>query len=143
MRVTTVRIRMTHPEILQRDNVEAFCTAIIDDALAVRDIKIIRGKKGAFMAMPSRKKTERCKNCGCKNRFCAKFCGECGDNLPFVTLTDDESPYADVVFPVSSAARKILEDAIMDSYRQERSLIDADYGYEWHDYDYPVPEVAL
>ncbi|MEZ6068130.1 MAG: hypothetical protein R3B90_21000 [Planctomycetaceae bacterium] len=36
-------------------------------ASSFRDLKIIQGTRGPFVAMPSRKLMDRCRRCGCKN----------------------------------------------------------------------------
>jgi len=53
---TEVRIK------LMEDNNErllAFCSITFDDMFVIRDLKIIEGGKGSFVAMPSRKLTDR------------------------------------------------------------------------------------
>src|SRR4029453_16359592 len=73
--ITEVRIK------LMEDNNErllAFCSVTFDDAFVVRDLKIIEGAKGSFVAMPSRKLTDRCSGCGYKNHLRARFCNQCG-----------------------------------------------------------------
>ncbi len=51
MRVTDVRIRKTNGET---GNLKAYAGIVIDNALAIHDIKIIDGKEGPFIAFPSK-----------------------------------------------------------------------------------------
>src|SRR5215813_8935543 len=63
------------------ERLQAFCSVTFDDAFVVRDLKIIEGTKGSFVAMPSRKLTDRCPQCSCKNHLRARFCNQCGAKL--------------------------------------------------------------
>lgn len=51
MKITSVNVRKVEKE---DSNVKAFVNITIDDALAVKDLRIIDGSKGLFVAMPSR-----------------------------------------------------------------------------------------
>ena len=50
--ITDVKIRMVNAE---NSKLRAVASIIIDDCLALHDIKIIGGNDGEFIAMPSRK----------------------------------------------------------------------------------------
>ena len=43
---------------------KAYATVTFDNVFVVRDIKIISGTKGLFVAMPSRKLRDACPKCG-------------------------------------------------------------------------------
>ncbi len=51
MEITEVRVSPIQGD----EKLKAFATVIFDDAFVVRDLKIISGQKGLFVAMPSRK----------------------------------------------------------------------------------------
>lgn len=51
MNITDVRVRRTAGEGKMR----AICSITIDNAFVIRDIRIIEGQKGLFIAMPSRR----------------------------------------------------------------------------------------
>jgi len=53
MEVTNVRV---FP--VEEDKLKAFVTVTFDNCFIVRDLKIIRGNKGLFVAMPSKKKKD-------------------------------------------------------------------------------------
>jgi len=55
MNITDVRIRKTRGD----RNVKAFASVTIDDAIVVHDIKIVEGKNGLFVSMPSKKVGEK------------------------------------------------------------------------------------
>lgn len=55
MNITGVRIKKLNGESLTK----AVASVTIDDALVVHDIKVIEGKNGLFVAMPSKKVGDR------------------------------------------------------------------------------------
>ena len=75
MEITDVRVKLSsggQPRLL------AYCTITFDGVFVVRDIKVIQGNDGPFVAMPSRRPTQRCHNCKTRNPVKSRFCGECG-----------------------------------------------------------------
>ncbi len=80
MVITEVRIKLMEDNN-ENERLQAFCSVTFDNAFVVRDLKIIEGTKGSFVAMPSRKLTDRCLQCGCKNHLRARYCGQCGSKL--------------------------------------------------------------
>ena len=69
MQITEVRVKLM-PD--KGERLQAFCSVTFDDAFVVRDIKIIDGANGCFVAMPSRKLTDRCSKCGSIRRASAR-----------------------------------------------------------------------
>lgn len=51
MQVTELRIR----KVLGEDKLKAYVTVTFDDCFVVHNVKIIEGKDGLFIAMPSKK----------------------------------------------------------------------------------------
>lgn len=120
MNITEVRIKL----IPQRsDKLRAFCSVTFDNAFVVRDLKIIDGPRGPFVAMPSRKLTDRCIRCGTKNHLRAKFCNECSARLNPDRAARDESGrvrvHADIAHPINAPAREAIEHRILESFHQE------------------------
>lgn len=120
MEITEVRIKLI-PH--RNDKLRAFCSVTFDHAFVVRDLKIIEGPRGPFVAMPSRKLMDRCGRCGTKNHLRAKFCNECGNRT-----TGDRTPrdpdgrprvHADIAHPIHAPARENIEQKVLDSYVQE------------------------
>ncbi len=121
MEITEVRIK------LMEDNNErllAFCSITFDDMFVIRDLKIIEGGKGSFVAMPSRKLTDRCPQCGCKNHLRARYCNQCGHKLDEDRATRDADGraklHADIAHPINSACREVVQSAIIKAYQEER-----------------------
>jgi len=55
LEVTEVRVR---PFSKEDEKLKAFATITLNDCFIVSDLKIIKGKKGLFVAMPSRKMSD-------------------------------------------------------------------------------------
>ena len=79
MEITEVRVKLMDNK---DERLKAFCSMTIDDDFVIRDIKIIEGTSGYFVAMPSRKMSDHCNKCGGKNHLRARFCNNCGAALP-------------------------------------------------------------
>lgn len=54
MEITDIQIRLV-TKATETGKLKAVASIVIDNAFAVHDIKIIEGKDGVFIAMPSRK----------------------------------------------------------------------------------------
>jgi stage V sporulation protein G len=89
----------------------------------VRDLKVIEGAKGFFVAMPSRKLTDRCNHCGTKNHLRARFCNQCGsrldENRVMRTAEGRAKLFADIAHPINSACREKLQGAVLSYYADE------------------------
>ena len=55
MQITDVRVR----KIAKEGKMKAIVSITLDDEFVVHDIKVIKGEKGLFIAMPSRKAVDR------------------------------------------------------------------------------------
>jgi stage V sporulation protein G len=126
MRITEVRIKLAPHN---HDRLHAFCSITIDDAIVVRDLKIVDGARGLFVAMPSRKLTARC-GCGNKNVLQARFCGNCGRKLDHQGATRERGTtargliklHSDIAHPVNAAARRELEKRVFAAFEAEKEL---------------------
>jgi len=119
MEITEVRIKLVDSS---SDKLRAFCSITIDDCFVIRDLKIIDGTKGAFVAMPSRKMTTKCRRCSCKNYTRAKFCNDCGGKLSVVRSEDDDGRgklHADIAHPINSECRERLQTQVLEEYHAE------------------------
>ena len=123
MVITEVRIKLMEDNN-ENERLQAFCSVTFDDAFVVRDLKIIEGTKGSFVAMPSRKLTDRCPGCGCKNHLRARFCNSCGSKLDEDRATRDADGrvklHADIAHPINSACREVIQGAVLKAYQAER-----------------------
>jgi stage V sporulation protein G len=120
MEITEVRIKLMEDS---DDRLQAFCSITFDDAFVVRDLKIIGGSSGPFVAMPSRKLTAHCPQCGCKNHLRASYCNQCGLRLnPDRATRDAEGRaklYADIAHPINSACREMIQNRVITEFRAE------------------------
>jgi stage V sporulation protein G len=120
MQITEVRVRLVSNK---DDRLKAFCSMTMDDEFVVRDIKVIDGAGGYFVAMPSRKMSGRCSKCGGKNHLGAKFCNNCGTRLPQNRVRRDPRGrvklHADVAHPISVECRQRIQEALIGAYEEE------------------------
>ena len=119
MDITEVRIKLMEGS---EDRLRAFCSITFDDCFVVRDLKIIEGSHGPFVAMPSRKLTHRCNRCGNKNQIRSNYCNNCGakvrSNRNHIS-SDDDSPnklYADVAHPINQKCRDQIQHKVVEEY---------------------------
>ena len=103
MEITEVRIKLIDDP---SERLLAFCSITLSAAFVVRDLKIIVGPSGPFVAMPSRKLSAHCPACGFKNSLRAVFCNQCGKKQPeaVVPRDGDGRPrlYADIAHPINA-----------------------------------------
>jgi stage V sporulation protein G len=137
--ITEVRIKLMDDNN-ENERLQAFCSVTFDDMFVVRDLKIIEGTKGSFVAMPSRKLTDRCPGCGCKNHLRARFCNACGGKLDEDRATRDADGrvklHADIAHPINSACREVIQTAVLKAYREEKERSkQPGYVCTYDDYD--------
>jgi stage V sporulation protein G len=120
--ITEVRVKLMEEP---GERLQAFCSITFDDAFVVRDLKIIEGATGPFVAMPSRKLTAHCPQCGCKNHLRAAYCNQCGNRLKEQhTLKDDEGRtklYADIAHPINSSCRELIQQRVIEAFAEEKT----------------------
>ncbi len=122
MEITEVRVKlMDEPG----ERLQAFCSITFDDAFVVRDLKIIEGTSGPFVAMPSRKLTAHCYQCSCKNHIRAAYCNQCGTRLKEQPAIKDEEGraklYADIAHPINSECREMIQERVIAAFREEKA----------------------
>jgi len=122
--ITEIRIKLMETRDNSNERLQAFCSVTFDDMFVVRDLKIIEGAKGSFVAMPSRKLTDRCHECGCKNHLRARFCNQCGTKLNEDRASRDPDGrvklHADIAHPINSSCREFVQSAIIRAYHEEQ-----------------------
>lgn len=140
MVITEVRIKLCEEN---SERLLAFCSITFDNAFVVRDLKIIEGAKGLFVAMPSRKLADRCPKCGGKNHLRARYCNSCGARLDenrATRMSDGRVKlHADIAHPIHSAAREQIHNAVIQAYYEEREKAKQPgyvCTYDLDDYDY-------
>jgi stage V sporulation protein G len=119
VQVSEVRVKLVEN---RREKLQAFCTITLDNEFVIRDIKIIDGARGPFVAMPSRKLTERCPGCSTKNHLRARFCNECGAPQSLRAKQDSRGRarlHTDVAHPINARCREFLEGLILNAFQEE------------------------
>jgi len=120
--ITEVRIKLMEE---QGERLQAFCSITFDDAFVVRDLKIIEGASGSFVAMPSRKLTAHCPQCGSKNHLRAAYCNQCGAKQRELSAAKDDEGraklYADIAHPINSACREMIQQRVIVAYEEEKA----------------------
>jgi len=120
MEISEVRVKMVAN---QDDRLKAFCSMTIDNEFVIRDIKIIEGTGGLFVAMPSRKMSDHCSKCGGKNHLRAKFCGNCGGRLSENRVKPDAHGrmklHADIAHPINAQCRRKIQETIIKAFDEE------------------------
>ena len=117
MEITEVRIKLMEEP---GERLKAFCSITFDDCFVVRDLKIIEGTSGPFVAMPSRKLTSHCPRCGMKNHLRAGYCNQCGAKLEDGRAPKDADGraklYADIAHPINSDCREMIQERVIQEY---------------------------
>jgi len=136
--ITEVRIKLMEDA---SERLQAFCSITFDNSFVIRDLKIIDGSNGPFVAMPSRKLTAHCPQCGCKNHLRAAHCNQCGVRLAEDRLVKDEDGraklYADIAHPINSSCREMIQERVIREFQLElgRSKLPG-YKPTYDDYDH-------
>jgi stage V sporulation protein G len=136
--ITEVRIKLMEEP---GERLKAFCSITFDDCFVVRDLKIIEGTSGPFVAMPSRKLTSHCPKCGMKNHLRAAHCNQCGGRLEDGRAPKDADGraklYADIAHPINSECREKIQDRVINAYYEEIELAkQPGYVSRYDDFDY-------
>lgn len=142
MEITEVRIKLMEDG---SERLKAFCSITMDDCFVVRDLKIIEGTSGPFVAMPSRKLTAHCPQCGGKNHLRAAHCNQCGLRLKDDRAIRDEDGraklYADIAHPINSACREMIQQRVISEFHEEQKRSqEPGYVSRYDDYDFEPPE---
>jgi len=121
MEITEVRIKLMEDG---GERLQAFCSITFDNCFVIRDLKIIGGATGPFVAMPSRRLTAHCGQCGCKNHLKAAHCNQCGGKLRHETAGRDDDGraklYADIAHPINQACRDLIQAKVIEAFHLEQ-----------------------
>lgn len=132
MRKEYAKMEITEVRIFLKDGsdkkLKAYATVTFDNAFVVRNIKVIEGQKGLFVAMPSRKLKESCPKCNFKNVVRSKFCNNCGSSLPMTEHrpvqeadpSQKESEHRDIAHPITLECREYLQKKVLEAYGAEK-----------------------
>ncbi len=151
MEITEVRIsRRTQGEA----KLKGYAAVTFDDVFVVRDLKIIEGKSGLFVAMPSQKIYESCTHCKKKNPARSRFCNECGQKqIP--REGSKKEIHRDIAHPVNSDMRNYLQKVIIEAFHASQDSSKSSHANSSPDYlhgesssesgeedDYATPEFS-
>ncbi|MBX3459831.1 MAG: SpoVG family protein [Planctomycetes bacterium] len=124
--VTEVRVKLASED---DEKLLGYCSVTLNNAFVIKDLKIIQGDGSPFIAMPSRKITDKCSRCGYKNHLRAKFCNECGNKLPVNRADTDARGRAklhfDLVHPIRGEVREYVHRKIVEAYEAEVARVRA------------------
>ena len=143
MNISEIRVKLLPRKT---DKLRAFASITLDEGVVVRDIKIIEGGHGLFVAMPSRKLCDRCPSCGGKNHLRSRYCNDCGTRLRADRTQLDERGrprlYADVAHPINQNARDLVQGAIIQAFHKEveASKLEGYQAVRFDDLDYDYLE---
>jgi stage V sporulation protein G len=140
--ITEVRIKLSDDP---SERLRAYCSITVDHCFVIRDLKIIDGTNGPFVAMPSRKLAAHCPRCRTKNHLRALYCNQCGNKLPPDRIIKDDDGraklYADIAHPINQACREQIQDKVIAEFalEQERAKLPG-YVSRYDDVDYDDDE---
>ncbi|MCK4262051.1 septation protein SpoVG family protein [bacterium] len=123
MEITEVRVRLRNEG---DGKLKAYATMTFDNEFVVRDVKVIEGRKGLFVAMPSRRLRESCPKCRFGNEIRSKFCSQCGHRLeptprPVDQPEGTKSEHRDLAHPITSQAREYIQKKVLEAYEAEKN----------------------
>ena len=121
MEITEVRISLRESE---GKRLKAYATITLDNSFVVRNIKIIEGNNGLFVAMPARKLKQFCPRCGKKVDLGSQFCNHCGGQLPPSNREPENgrhTTHQDLAHPINQEFRDYLQSKVLDAYHQEKA----------------------
>src|SRR3989338_1485730 len=129
MEITEVRIFQKKEDADKK--LRAFATITFDQRFVVRDIKIIEGSKGLFVAMPSRRAKEPCPRCKHRNVVRSHYCNQCGAKLEVAVKDEpgkvDESArlneHRDIAHPITAECREYIQNIVLEAYEKEKSKL--------------------
>jgi stage V sporulation protein G len=141
--ITEVRIKLMEEP---GERLKAFCSITFDNCFVIRDLKIIDGTNGPFVAMPSRKLTAHCPGCGMKNHLRAQYCNQCGKRLDDSRAPKDSEGraklYADIAHPINSHCREMIQECVIEDYYEEiERAKQPGYICRYDDYDFEYSDL--
>lgn len=125
MEITEVRLFLKEsPD----KKLKAYATVTFDSAFVVRNIKVIEGTNGLFIAMPSRKLKVPCPKCGYRNEARSKYCNQCATQLPAVARPTGsehdaegaQSDHRDIAHPITQNFRDYLQKKVLEGFEAEK-----------------------
>ena len=127
-------MEITEVRIVLKDSpdkkLKSYATVTFDNVFVVRNIKVIEGSTGLFIAMPSRKVKHPCPKCSFKNELRSKFCNQCAAALPAEAIgqhveepANSQSEHKDIAHPITQQFREYLQKRVLEAYEQEKNRV--------------------
>ena len=120
MQISDVRVKLIN---VSAERLKAVCTVTFDGEFVVRDVKVVDGTNGLFVAMPSRKLSVHCPACKHKNHLRARFCNECGGKVPPARAQADDGGrsrlHRDIAHPITVIFRELVQKRVIEAYTAE------------------------
>jgi len=127
-------MEITEVRVILKDSpdkkLKAYATVTFDNVFVVRDIKVIEGSTGLFIAMPSRKVKHSCPKCAFKNELRSKYCSQCGAPLPVETspqrgeeAINSQAEHKDIAHPITQPFRENLQKKVLEAYARELAKV--------------------
>lgn len=123
MEITEVRVSLREHE---GKRLKAYATVTFDNSFVVRNIKVVEGNNGLFVAMPARKLKQFCARCGKKVDMGSRYCGMCGVQLPESprnATPDKQATHQDLAHPINQEFRDYLQSKVLDAYYEEKKNV--------------------
>lgn len=124
MEITDVRVFLR--ETSSGSKLKAYATLTLDQCFVVRNVKVIEGAKGLFVAMPSERAKEPCPKCGFRNAVRSHFCNQCGGGLqpqpkpegPSEGSGEPPAEHRDIAHPITIECREKIQRRVLEAYEQ-------------------------
>ncbi len=126
MEITEVRLALRESS---EKRLKAYATLTFDSCFVVRNIKVIEGKNGLFVAMPSHKPKVACGKCRFKNDLGGRFCTQCGSPVSSQVVEPPADPgeqdrpealaHRDIAHPITVEFRQYLQQKVLAAYEAE------------------------
>ncbi|MBI3332809.1 MAG: septation protein SpoVG family protein [Candidatus Omnitrophica bacterium] len=129
MEITDIRIFLRDPSANAK--LKGYATVTFDHCFVVRNLKVIEGTKGLFVAMPSERAKEPCPKCAFRNAVRSHYCNQCGGPLsppapkPAEQATGEgaaETPseHRDIAHPITVECREYIQRKVLEAYETAR-----------------------
>jgi len=116
MRVTDVKVTL----MADSRKLLAFASVALDDALVIREFKILHDGERPHVVMPSRLRFVRCPQCRSRVPVRTSFCGDCGTrNESGARVKSGSAQHVDLAYPTNAEFREHLEASVLAAYQNE------------------------
>lgn len=135
MDITEVRVSLRESE---GKRLKAYATVTFDNSFVVRNIKVVEGNSGLFVAMPAKKTKQFCPRCGKKVDVGSRYCNHCGVQLPLPPRdanTNRQAVHQDLAHPINQEFRDFLQSKVLDAFYREKENLGKEQASEQKSHD--------